>query len=102
MPALCERSWLTVAAPISRMQTLHVLANRVVQAQLAGLAQLHDAGSGETLGMRGDAKAVARRERLAGQQIGRPECSLEGDLVTLHDERNATGLPRQPHLEFEP
>src|SRR5690242_5395398 len=85
-----------------RMQTLHVLANRVVQAQLAAFAQLHDAGSGETLGMRGDAETVARSERLARGQIGRPECSLEGDLVALHDERDAAGLPGQPHLEFEP
>jgi hypothetical protein len=74
------------------MQTLDVLANRVVQAQLAGFAQFHNAGSGETLGMRGYSKTVARGEWLARCQIGRPERSLEGNLVALHDDCYATGL----------
>jgi hypothetical protein len=43
--------------------------------------------------MRGDAETVARREWLPGQQIGRPECSLEGDLIALHDERDAAEQP---------
>src|SRR4051794_24375610 len=42
-----------------RMQPLDVLANRVVQAQLAGFAQFHNAGSGETL----ECEAIRKRWR---------------------------------------
>ena len=54
----------------------------IVELELALLAQLHDAGGGEALRVRGDAKAVARRERLAGREIGGTEGALEDDAFS--------------------
>ena len=84
------------------MQVFHIFADRVVQTQLAGFAQLHDAAGGESLGMRSYAEAVPQREWFAGRQIGRAVRSFEGDLVAMHDDRDAPRQPRQPHLKLEP
>src|SRR3954454_13060526 len=65
-----------------RMETIDVVAGRIVELELPLLAQLHDARGGEALGMRGDAEAVSRREGFAGVEIRRAEGPLEEDLVT--------------------
>ena len=75
---------------------------RVVELELALLAQLHDAGGGEALRMRGDAEAVARRERFAGVEIGGAEGALQHDLAAMRDRDDAARLLRGLHLEFEP
>ena len=59
-PALCDSSCAMVCLGDVRMQAADILADRIVEPQLALLAQLHDAGGGESLRMRGDAEAVAR------------------------------------------
>jgi len=76
-----------------RVQAFHIFANRVVQAQLAGFSQLHDAGGGEALRMRGYAKAMARRQCFAGREISRAVGTLEGGLVAVHDNRDTAGEP---------
>src|SRR3954471_21049911 len=60
-----------------RMETIDVVAGRIVELELPLLAQLHDAGGGEALRMRGDAEAVSRGERFAGVEIGVTEASFE-------------------------
>jgi hypothetical protein len=66
------------------------------------LAQLQDAGGGEALGMRGDAKAMARRQRLAGRQIGVAEGALEHDPAAMGDRDDAARLLGHAHLERQP
>ena len=61
-----------------RVQTVDVVSDRVVELELALLAQLHHAGGGEALGMRGDAKAMARREADAPGQVGVAEAPARG------------------------
>jgi hypothetical protein len=43
--------------------------------------------------MRGYTEAVPRRQRLANRQVSGTVCSLEGDLVAVHDNRYAAGQP---------
>jgi hypothetical protein len=85
-----------------RMQVLHILADRVIQPQLASLAQLHDSGRGKTLGMRCDPKAVARGQLFAGDEVGRPEGVFGNDLAAMRDRDDAAGLLRGPQLKFDP
>jgi hypothetical protein len=85
-----------------RMQAGDVLSGRIVELQLALLAQFQHACGGEALRMRGDAKAMARRERLAGREIRRAEGPLENDLAAVGDCQQAAGLLARLHLEFDP
>src|SRR5205085_11920841 len=77
-------------------------ADRVVEMQMPGLAQLHDAGGGEAFRMRGDAEAVARRQRLASVEIGGAEGLFKDDLALVADRDDTTRLLGFPHLEFQP
>src|SRR5215213_2019010 len=85
-----------------RMQAADELPGSIVELELAMLAQLHNAGGGEALGMRGDAKAMARSERFAGVQIGKSERALQHHLVAIRNRDQAARLLRGGHLEFEP
>src|SRR3954452_5388275 len=85
-----------------RMQTIDVVAGRIVELELPLLTQLHDARGGEALGMRRDAEAVSRGERFAAVEIGMTEGVFEHDLVTTRDRDDAAWLLRGLHLEFEP
>jgi hypothetical protein len=84
------------------MQARHIFPDRIIQPQLAALAELHDAGRRKTLRMRRDPKAVARRQLLAGVEIGATESMFEDDLAAMADGNHAAGLLRCPHLKFEP
>src|SRR5439155_18362519 len=66
------------------------------------LAQLHDSGRGETLGVRCDPKPVPRRELFAGRQTGLAEGELGDDLAAICYGDDAAGLLRALHLEFDP
>src|SRR3954452_24407536 len=63
-----------------RMETIDVVAGRIVELELALLTQLHDSRGGESLGVRGDAEAVARGELLTAVQVGVAEGALQHDL----------------------
>src|SRR5262249_25465618 len=89
--------------PIHRgMEVADVIACRVVELEPLLLAQLHDAGGGEALRMRGDAKAVARGQGLAAHEIREAEGPLEHDLAAMCDGDDTTGLLRHRHLEVDP
>jgi hypothetical protein len=85
-----------------RMQIPDMLADRIVEAQFAPLPQLHDARGGECLGMRGDAKAVARCEFLAAVEIGETECALAYQIAALGDRDDHARLLRSRQLKFKP
>ena len=85
-----------------RMQPADVAPHRVREPQPLLLPQLHDAGGGEALRVRRDAKQVARRERRALHGIGVAERGLEHDAPAVRDRHRAAGLLVQPHLELEP
>ena len=85
-----------------RMQTADILPDRIVEAQFAPLAQLHDGGGGERLRMRGDAEAVAGREFFAGVKIGEAEGMFGCDLAAMDDRDHDTRLLRCRQLKFEP
>ena len=84
------------------VQARNVLAGRVIQPQAPLLAQLHDGGGGEGLGVGGDAEAMARRQLRAGREIGVAERGVEHDLALVGDGDGAAGLIRQAHLVGEP
>ncbi len=79
-----------------------MLADGVVEPDLALLAQLHDAGGGEALGVRGDAEAVARGELLAGIEIGEAERMLGDDLAAVSECDEDAWLLDCRQLEFDP
>src|SRR6185437_2679412 len=81
------------------VQVADMLADGIVEPQPALLAQLHDARGGEALRMRGDAEAVARRQRQVLHQIGMAESALEDNPAALGDGDGATRLPGLAHLE---
>ena len=85
-----------------RVQALHVAAGRIVELQLALLAQLHDAGGGEALGMRGDAHQMPRRQLDLAIRIGVAPGLLQHHLALVRDRQHATRLLGQAHLEAEP
>src|SRR5690349_3561615 len=84
------------------MQSCHISPDRIIQFDAATLAQLHDAGSGEALGVRGNAKAMAWCQRLILAQVSGAERLLQDYLVTMRDGDDATGLFGEPHLECKP
>ena len=55
------------------VQALDKLPDGIVELELALFAQLQDAGRGEALRMRGDAKAMARREFFAARKVAWPK-----------------------------
>ena len=79
-----------------RMQAFDILPDRIVEPQLALLAQLHDFGGGETLRMRSDPEAVARGEFFAGDEIGVAERVFGNDLAAMRDGDNTARLLRSP------
>ena len=85
-----------------RVQALDVVSDRIVELELTLLAQLHDAGGGVALGVRGDAKAMARREGGALGQIGVAERLLQDDPVLVRDGDHAARLLGHAHLEVHP
>jgi hypothetical protein len=84
------------------MQVLHVGPDGIVELQLLALAQAHDAGGGESLAVRGDPEAMARRQFLAAVEIGIAERGLHDDLAAMGDRDHAAGLPGHPDLELQP
>src|SRR5205085_1579488 len=60
-----------------QMETIDVVAGRIVELELPLLAQLHDARRGEALRMRGDAETVPRRQLFTGVQVGVAEGALQ-------------------------
>src|SRR6185503_6008113 len=68
-----------------RVQAIDIVPGRVVEFELALLTQLQNSGGREALGMRGDAKAMARGQRLAGAEIGGAERAFEHDPVAMRD-----------------
>lgn len=84
------------------VQALDIGAGPVVEPQAPLLDEAQGTRSGEALRMRGDAEAVARRQRLAGCKIGAAERSFQHDLALAGDRDRATGLVMEPALEFEP
>ena len=93
----------TAANPADpRIQTIDVIADRVVELELAPLAQLHQGRRGKTLRLGGDAEAMARRQRRSGRQVGVTERALEDDFSALRDRDHAARLARQPQLECKP
>src|SRR6516225_6355091 len=85
-----------------RVQVGDILANGIVEPELAQLAQLHHSCCRETLGMRRYPKAMTRREALALGEIGIPERLLEDELALVRNCHHAARLLRHAHLEFEP
>src|SRR5258708_36036282 len=77
-------------------------ARGVVELELALLAQPHDAGGGEALRVRGDAEAVAGRQRHSAGEIGMAETLLEQDAPALGDRDRAARQLARPHLKLEP
>ncbi|MGY3276418.1 hypothetical protein ACVJ5M_004015 [Bradyrhizobium sp. S3.7.6] len=86
----------------ARMQAADMLADRVVEPQLALVAQLHDAGGGEALRMRGDTAAVARGEFFAGVEIGKTKGVLGDDFAAMGKCDDDAGLLECRLLEFDP
>lgn len=86
----------------ARMQVAHILADGIVEPELALLAQLHDAGRGKALRVRGDAEAVARSELLASVEIGKAERMLGDDLAAMNKRDHDAGLLEGRLLEFDP
>jgi hypothetical protein len=84
------------------MQACQVSPYAIIEAQPTLLAKLHDAGGGQALRERRDAKAVAGRERFAAEAIGIAESPLQGDLAMMRDGNHAARLPGQAQLEFQP
>jgi hypothetical protein len=84
------------------VEPFHVLADAVVEAEALLLAQAQDAGGSEAFGMRGDAEAVARRQRHGARQIGEAEGLLVDQLAAMRDRGDAAGPLERAHLEFEP
>ena len=78
------------------------LADRIIELELALLAQLHDAGGREALRVRRDTEAMARRQALAFVQVGVAKRLVEHDAAAVGDGDHAAGLLGHPHLEFEP
>ena len=65
----------------------------VVELESSVLAKFHDAGGGEALRMRGDAKAMARHQCFGGREISRAVGALEGGLVAVHDNGDTAREP---------
>ncbi len=86
----------------ARMQAADMLADGIVEPELALLAQLHDAGCGEALGMGGDPEEMARGELLAGVEIGETEGMLGDDLAAMDEGDDEAGLLDGRQLEFDP
>ncbi|MGY4428991.1 hypothetical protein ACVWWO_001468 [Bradyrhizobium sp. F1.13.1] len=86
----------------ARMQAGDILANGIVEPELALLAQLHDAGRGKALRVRGDAETVARGELLAGVEIGEAERVLGDDFAAMGECDDDAGLLDCGVLEFDP
>ena len=86
----------------ARMQAADILADGIVEAELALLAQLHNAGRGKALRVRGNAEAVARSELLASVEIGKPKCMLGDDLAAMDECDHDAGLLDGRLLEFDP
>lgn len=86
----------------ARMQVADILADGVVEPQLALLAQFQDAGGGEALGVRGDAKAVPRRQLFAGVEIGKAEGMLGDDFAAMGDRDDEARLLRSDQLKLDP
>ncbi len=84
------------------MEIADILPDRIVEPELAPLAQFHDARRREALGMRGDPETVARRQLDALREIGVTEGLFENDPAALRDGDDAAQLLRLAHLEFEP
>ena len=85
-----------------RMQAVDIIAGRIVELELALLAQLHDAGGGEAFGMRGDAEAMARGQLFAGREIGVPNARSNTTLPRCAIATMQPGCCEALHLEFEP
>ncbi|MET4444749.1 hypothetical protein ABIB75_003026 [Bradyrhizobium sp. GM2.2] len=86
----------------ARMQAGDMLADGIVEPELALLAQLHDAGRGKALRVRGDAEAVARGELLAGVEIGEAERMLGNHLAAMDEGDHDARLLDCGVLEFDP
>lgn len=86
----------------ARMQAADILADRVVEPDLALLAQLHDAGRSKTLGVRSDSEAVARGQLLAGVEIGEAEGMLGDDRAAMGECDDDARLLECRLLEFDP
>lgn len=86
----------------TRMQAADILADGIIEPDLALLAQPHDAGGGKALRVRGDAEAVARCELLAGVEIGKPERMLGDDLAAMDKRDDHARLLDCRQLEFDP
>ena len=77
-------------------------AGAIVELEPSVLAKFHDAGGGEALRMRGDAKAMVRGQRRAGAQIDDAEGLLQYDLAADRRRDDAAGLLGVAQLEFDP
>jgi hypothetical protein len=76
--------------------------NSMVVPPSKGLNDAGKASRGDALGLRADAKAVARRQLLAGREIRGPEGALENDPAMLCHGDDATGLLEMAELKLEP
>src|SRR5215469_4849791 len=85
-----------------RVKALHILTGAVVETELALFAKLHDAGSGETLGMRRDTKTMTWRQRRLADNIGTAEGPFEDDPAIMHNRNDAPRLLGLVDLIFEP
>src|SRR5262249_7315748 len=85
-----------------RMQAVDMAASPVVKRQAAFLAQLHDAGGGEGLRMRGNAEAMARRQCRALRRIVMAEGCFEHHLAALGDGDGNAGQLEATPLEVDP
>ena len=85
-----------------RVQALHMLTDRIVQPQTALLAQLEHAGRGEGLGVRADAKAVARGQAGAARQVGVAQCQRQHGLLPVVDGQRDPGARGGAHLHVHP
>src|SRR5579859_10174 len=77
-------------------------ADGIVEFELAGFAQFHDPGGGEAFGMRGDAEAMPRRERLASTEISPAESAVEQYFPLFRHGDDTAGLLALPHLIIQP
>src|ERR1700722_8592649 len=85
-----------------RVQLAHIVADGIVELELALLTQLHRPRGGETFRVRGDAESMARSQLFASREIGGSESLLEQDLVLQRDRHRAARLTRGTKLQLDP
>jgi len=85
-----------------RMEAVHMAPYGIVEAELAGFAQLEDGGGGKAFRMGSDAEPVTRRQPLALDHIGVTVGPLEDHPTLVRHSDDAARQPGLAHLVAEP